>query len=237
MADIQKITDVPLFTNEQNQNDKKLIVLSPSSLPFDDNPTKDSHNLVDSNTIYNLSGTLNDNIKNADDILSGKLQTQIQNIVPIGTIIAFAGNTNNAPTGYLFCGGGEVSRTAYAKLFAVIGITYGAGDGETTFKLPDLKEKFIMGNITAGIAKAAGLPNITGIYSTRTNMGAITSSGITTGAFYKGTQLSSDKHIASATGNSSYYLGFSAKNSNSIYGNSTTVQPPSVTMRFYIKYK
>ena len=63
MADIQIITDVPLFTNEQNQNDKKLIVLSPSSLPFDDNPTNGSHNLVDSNTIYKLSGTLNTNIK------------------------------------------------------------------------------------------------------------------------------------------------------------------------------
>lgn len=62
MADIQIITDIPLFTNEQNQNDKKLIVLSPSSLPFDDNPTDGSHNLVDSNTIYDLSGTLNNKI-------------------------------------------------------------------------------------------------------------------------------------------------------------------------------
>ena len=167
MADIQIITDVPLFTNEQNQNDKKLIVLSPSSLPFDDNPTNGSHNLVDSNTIYDLSGTLNTNI----NILSGKLETletQVQNVVPIGTVIAFAGNPNDAPAGYLPCGGGEASRTDYAKLFAVIGITYGAGDGKTTFNLPDLRNRFIMGNGSnnaVGTYKAAGLPNIYGSFS------------------------------------------------------------------------
>lgn len=172
MADIQIITDVPLFTNEQNQNDKKLIVLSPSSLPFDDNPTNGSHNLVDSNTIYNLSGTLNTNIKKADDILSGKLQTQIQNVVPVGTVIAFAGNIFaglefplNAPSGYLLCNGGIVSRIVYKELFDVIKTTYGIGDGKTTFALPNLTNKFIMGNGTAGIVKEAGLPNITGSFS------------------------------------------------------------------------
>ena len=83
MADIQIITDVPLFTNEQNQNNKKLIVLSPSSLPFDDNPIKGSHNLVDSNTIYTLSGILNTNIKtNATNIKTNtnNIKTNTNNI-------------------------------------------------------------------------------------------------------------------------------------------------------------
>ena len=88
MADIQIITDVPLFTNEQNQNDKKLIVLSPSSLPFDNIPTKDSHNLVDSNTIYNLSGILNTNIKTNDT----NIKTANTNITTIsGTISKLVG--------------------------------------------------------------------------------------------------------------------------------------------------
>ena len=229
MADIQIITDVPLFTNEQNQNDKKLIVLSPSSLPFDDNPTNGSHNLVDSNTIYNLSRTLNTNIKNADTTLSGKLQTQIQNAVPIGTVIAFA--ANKAPTGgYLICGGGVVSRTTYKKLFDVIGTTYGAGDGKTTFKLPNLTNRFIMGYGTdnaVGTYKAAGLPNITGTFGGSNFYGP-------TGAF---TVEKKGIDIDEGSGPFNRGFKFDASKSSSIYGNSTTVQPPSVTMRFYIKYK
>lgn len=48
------VKNVPLYTNEQNIADKKLIVLSPSSLPFDDTPKDGSNNVIDSNTIYNL---------------------------------------------------------------------------------------------------------------------------------------------------------------------------------------
>lgn len=52
-----------------------------------------------------------------------------------GQIITYAGTT--APSGYLACDGSAVSRTTYANLFAVIGTTYGEGDGSTTFNLPD----------------------------------------------------------------------------------------------------
>ena len=55
--------------------------------------------------------------------------------VPIGSGTEFWGTS--APAGWLFAAGQAVSRTTYAKLFAVIGITYGAGDGSTTFNLPD----------------------------------------------------------------------------------------------------
>ena len=53
-----------------------------------------------------------------------------------GIISLFAGST--APRGYLVCDGSAVSRDDYSALFAVIGTTYGAGDGSTTFNLPDL---------------------------------------------------------------------------------------------------
>lgn len=57
---------------------------------------------------------------------------------PIGTINAFGGAT--APEGWLLCQGQALSRTDYADLFAVIGTNYGAGDGSTTFNLPDMRE-------------------------------------------------------------------------------------------------
>jgi microcystin-dependent protein len=62
---------------------------------------------------------------------------------PAGGLIAFTGTT--APTGWLLCDGSQVSRTTYAALFAVIGTAYGAGDGSTTFHLPDLRGRFVRG--------------------------------------------------------------------------------------------
>lgn len=53
--------------------------------------------------------------------------------------------TSSAPAGWLKANGAAVSRTTYAALFAVIGTTYGAGDGSTTFNLPDLRGEFIRG--------------------------------------------------------------------------------------------
>lgn len=56
---------------------------------------------------------------------------------PSGEIILFAGST--LPTGFLYCDGSAVSRATYANLFAALGTVWGAGDGSTTFKLPDLR--------------------------------------------------------------------------------------------------
>ena len=64
-------------------------------------------------------------------------------IVPAGTIVAF-GNTT-APTGWLVCNDAAVSRSTYARLFAVIGTTFGTGDGATTFNLPDLRDRLALG--------------------------------------------------------------------------------------------
>lgn len=60
-----------------------------------------------------------------------------------GIVLPFAGAT--APTGWLLCQGQAVSRTTYAALFAVIGATYGAGDGTTTFNVPDMRGEFPRG--------------------------------------------------------------------------------------------
>jgi microcystin-dependent protein len=58
----------------------------------------------------------------------------------------------SAPTGWLSCDGAEISRTTYAALFAVIGETYGVGDGRTTFALPDFR-----GRAPIGIGTGSGL--------------------------------------------------------------------------------
>lgn len=71
---------------------------------------------------------------NTDDLLG---------MVPSGTVLYFAGQT--APAGWLKANGAALSRTAYAALFAAIGTTYGAGDGRSTFNLPDLRGEFIRG--------------------------------------------------------------------------------------------
>ncbi|MBR2140274.1 MAG: tail fiber protein, partial [Phascolarctobacterium sp.] len=77
-----------------------------------------------------------------------EINSRLNGVVPVGTIIAYAANQN--PEGYILCNGANVSRTTYADLFAVIGTTYGAGDGSTTFTLPNLIDRFIEGSSTAG---------------------------------------------------------------------------------------
>lgn len=123
-----------------------------------------------------------------------------------------------------------MSRTTYKALFDKIGTTYGAGDGSTTFALPSLANKFIMGSGTAGTAKAAGLPDLHGeIWRSYVST--------TTGAsgVFSQSNDASEGGLSSSTLRA-YALFFNASQYNSIYGASTTVQPPALTMRFYIKY-
>lgn len=83
------------------------------------------------------------NIVNGTIVL-GDLAAALQEfLVPVGSINAWS--TNTAPAGWQLCDGTAVSRTTYAALFAVIGETYGAGDGSTTFNLPNLKGRAIVG--------------------------------------------------------------------------------------------
>lgn len=76
-------------------------------------------------------------------------------VVPTGAVMAFA--MNSAPAGWLAADGTAVSRTTYASLFATIGIIHGAGDGTTTFNLPDLRGYFVrgVGTNVDGTASAA----------------------------------------------------------------------------------
>lgn len=83
------------------------------------------------------------------DVTGGTNSTKVltprraKTLLPAGAVFAFA--MNAAPAGYLECNGAAVSRATYAALFAAIGTTHGAGDGATTFNLPDLRGEFIRG--------------------------------------------------------------------------------------------
>ena len=63
--------------------------------------------------------------------------------VPTGSVYTFA--TTSVPSGYLECNGAAVSRSTYSNLFSIISTTWGAGDGSSTFNLPDLRGQFVRG--------------------------------------------------------------------------------------------
>lgn len=147
---------------------------------------------------------------------------------PIGTIISYASTT--LPIGFLLCDGSEISKTDYADLYIVIGNKFGTATDTTKFKLPDLRDRFIQGaNGNLGASKDAGLPNITGTFYHDTNAKAGLSGAF---ASYESTGR---QNLANDPPTNSGLITFDASKSNSIYGNSDTVQPPSVCLTFIIK--
>ena len=89
--------------------------------------------------------------------------------IPAGVIHQYAGAS--APAGYLLCDGSAVSRTTYADLFAALGTTYGAGNGSTTFTLPDMRGRMPMGAGTGAGLNASGTGAPTGTAQTARTRG------------------------------------------------------------------
>lgn len=79
----------------------------------------------------------------AQAALTAGVATNAVNGIPAGSILSYAGSSS--PSGFLACDGAAVSRGVYAALFAAIGTTYGAGDGTTTFNVPDMRGRFPAG--------------------------------------------------------------------------------------------
>lgn len=78
----------------------------------------------------------------ATDFVDGTNNCQpVSTILPPGVVVDYMAAT--APAGWLLCNGQAVSRTTYADLYAVIGASFGAGDGSTTFNIPNLTGKFL----------------------------------------------------------------------------------------------
>lgn len=169
------------------------------------------------------------------------------------------------PSNCIWLEGAEVSRTDYNNLFAIYGTTYGAGDGSTTFKLPDFRNRYICGidnNLAFGYV-AAGLPNLgltTESAGAHTHTrGTMNITGQTTvgkrdgisGAFYfKNTTISGD-----TGGGQDEVVGFDASrswtgatssngahthsitSSSSLYGTTNTIKTDGIKVRVYTRFE
>lgn len=150
-------------------------------------------------------------------------------VIPPGTIIHYAGRT--VPSGWLICNGANVSRTDYAALFAAIGTIYGAGNGSTTFGLPNLNGRFLEGTTytgSVGTYHSAVLPNITGSFTSHGNTGSM----VTTGPFTNGAPWIHSNSGGAQDGRTIY---MDANRCSSLYGTTGTVQPPSMAALPLIK--
>lgn len=200
----------------------------------------------------------------AGDKLNSSLLPSDLSGVPVGTIISYAGKT--IPDGWLLCNGAELSIDAYPELYAAIGTVFGrrhsqtftlpdlvdkyicgAARAGTDFEDDEAEDdsdiavqKLVspddLRGTQVGAEKSAGLPNITGEFSGINNSLHEYISG---GCYYSLVPGGADTDMG--TGKNNYAgkpiaVGFSASKSNSIYGNSTTVTPPSLPMFFIIKY-
>ena len=171
----------------------------------------------------------------ANDVLMTPLRVaqllaeQMPPAVPTGMILPFLGTS--VPEGFLLCNGSNVSRTTYANLFQVIGTKCGAGDGSTTFTLPNLHRKFAEYTTTlseVGNSVEPGLPNISGGLS----KGGLSPDGEPYGC------------VTTTTSTYSFRPGdyqqkglvIDASRSSSLYGSSVGVQPSSLRLMPCIKF-
>ena len=148
--------------------------------------------------------------------------------IPVGMVGFFAMST--PPPGYLKADGAAVGRETYPDLFAAIGTVFGKGDGETTFNLPDLIDRFAQGSNTPGQKIEAGLPNITGgvgLYNSNNLYGAT--------RWHTGNYPGSGNSTSFGGEGGEGYVEIDARGSSPIYGASDTVQPPALTLLPCIK--
>ena len=107
--------------------------------------------------------TKTDGTVDGEDYSAKYYALQAQSGLPVGTILPWS--TDTAPGGFLLCDGSAVSRTTYAGLFAVIGTTFGSGDGNTTFNLPDGKPIWGYTASVIGNGRCIGLTNGNGEFA------------------------------------------------------------------------
>ena len=104
--------------------------------------------LIQSGDGLSGGGSLEDDITLAADFSDARYS------VPVGTVVDFT--AASIPDGWLLCDGQAVSRSGYSELFTAIGTSYGAGNGTTTFNVPDLRQKYTMGVAASGTGNSLG---------------------------------------------------------------------------------
>ena len=181
--------------------------------------------------VFSWSGTPSSSVNLANS--AGAAVTPKQNLakgeaggggsVPVGTIIAWPVATNPSDADkWLECNGQTITQAAYPELYAVVG-SY----------VPDLRNRMLQGSTSPGVYLSAGLPNIRASWDNGTTP-VVTPLPYASGAVYLGENNKSREDCASNNGQRAY---FDASRYDSIYGNSSTVQPPAYTTRFLIKAK
>ena len=209
------------------------VIISGNGIDMGGNPVSNASQ-IDS-TVINENGS---NVATEVNV-----NAQIANATKIGTIITFP--VNVTPTGFLECNGTLISRTAYADLFAVIGTTYGAGDGSTTFKIPDLRGEFIRGfdngrGVDAGRTIGSSQADA---YGSHSHTGSTNSTGAHTHG-YTGNVANQNSSIDIGFGSSNGVFGAATTSSAGAHSHTVTInasgstetRPRNIAMMYCIKY-
>jgi len=142
--------------------------------------------------------------------------------------------TASAPSGYLLCNGADVSRTTYAALFAVVGTTFGVGDGSTTFNLPNYTNRMPYGTTIGATGGSADAVVVSHTHTaTVTDPGHLHVYQMLQGSgsqfFASGGQVSGDRNTSTAT------TGISVSNSTAGVSGTNANLPPYLGINFIIK--
>lgn len=134
------------------------------------------------------------------------------------------------PNGWLVRDGAAISRTTYANLYAILGTTYGAGNGSTTFNLPDDRGRFIRGYLSGttanfGQVQSDGLPNLKGTFSGHNSTDGVLFTH--SGSYWHGNRNNNGQKTN---------ITFDASRYNSIYGAASEVRPKNRNYLPIIKY-
>ena len=149
---------------------------------------------------------------------------------PVGSVQFFA--MSAAPAGWLVANGSAVSRTTYASLFAAVGTIYGAGNGSTTFNLPDLRGQFVRGwDAAGGTARGCDVSRIFGTSQT--------SSFIFDGVdvYYGNTGVQSGGENRITTGRPAQGHAYASSTPNTTAQGSQGIRPMNVALLPCIKYQ
>ena len=156
--------------------------------------------------------------------------------VPPGSVLPFAMNV--VPSGWLAANGAAVSRTLYPALFAAIGTLYGAGDGSTTFALPDLRGYFVRGSGTNSDGTASGAfgQKQADEFKSHTHTGSANAASINTiSVNWNGTRFSTRDANGASTGGD--YKDLSHGHSLTIYPTGGTEnRPKNIALLYCIKF-
>jgi len=209
------------------------------SATADENTTVDGINIAEHCPAKNINNAIRSvmaALKAKCDALDSTDNTLRRGAV-IGEIRWFAMST--PPDGWLVCNGADVLISDYPFLYNAIGNTFFPEDvpaSPATFKLPNLMGKAPWGSTSVGTVLDAGLPNITGQATYISSDGVDQDRYPDTGCFYWGSYNNTRK-TSNTTGSAKRDFKFDASRSNSIYGKSSTVQPPALCLLPCIRYE